>query len=127
MQNKPASKSWHEIEVLLSAISIALTLGLWNVFASSSKNATAAPTDASPTDQPQPTNMVSITPTPSLSLLPGQVLLLGGVLPTTDRTSNQLHWYPYPASIIMEEEVESPRLPNPRLRPRIILIHDPKP
>ena len=81
--HKPASKSWHEIEVLLSAIAIALTLGLWNVFASSSKSA-AASTDSATNPPPPPDTptVISVAPTPSFSLLPGQVLLLGGVLPT---------------------------------------------
>jgi hypothetical protein len=83
MQNKPAPKSWNEIEMLISAIAIALTLGLWNLFASAKKPSVAsADVNANLPSQPDTSTVVSITPTPSFMLLPGQVLLLGGVLPT---------------------------------------------
>jgi hypothetical protein len=82
-KNKPAAKSWNEIEILLSTIAIALTLGLWNLFASSRKPADTS-TDANATLPPQQDTpiVVTITPTPPLMLLPGQTLLLGGVLPS---------------------------------------------
>jgi hypothetical protein len=84
MQNKPASnKSWNEIEILISTIAIALTLSLWNLFASKeTASAAAAYTSATLPPQPDTSTIVSITPTPSLMLQPGQVLLLGGALPT---------------------------------------------
>lgn len=86
MQNKSAQKSWNEIEMLISSIAIALTLGLWNLFASSKKPSIAS-TDANVNLPPQPdtSTVVSITPTAlptnPLTLLPGQVLLLGGAVP----------------------------------------------
>ena len=80
MRNKPGPKSWNEIEMLISAIAIALTLGLWNLLASPKKSDNTSA--ATSTDTPQPTSIaVTITPVPLPMLLPGQVLLLGGTVP----------------------------------------------
>lgn len=80
MRSKSGSKSWNEIEMLISAIAIALTLGLWNLLASPKKTDNSY-VNAS-TDTPQPTStVVSIAPAPSPFLLPGQVLLLDGTVP----------------------------------------------
>jgi hypothetical protein len=98
MRNKPSSKSWNEIEMLISAIAIALTLGLWNLFASPKKSDVAS-VEAS-TDTPQPTStVIAITPAPSPMLLPGQVLLLGGTAPQPI-TQNVFQPSPTPTALI---------------------------
>ena len=82
MQSKSPSKSWNEIEMLISAIAIALTLGLWNLFASSRKPEIAsADARASLPPPPDTTAFPASTAVSVPMLLPGQVLLLGGTLP----------------------------------------------
>ena len=74
MQNK--SKNWADIQFIISSISVALTLGLWGVFASNQKTGASVTGEVVvPTQQPDPV----VAPQPQL--LPGQKLLLGGTAP----------------------------------------------
>jgi hypothetical protein len=79
MQNK--SKSWNDIQLVISSISVALTLGLWSYFSSSQKMVAGVTADVNFPNQPDPTAAGAAT-NPAVSnndiLLPGQVLLLNG-------------------------------------------------
>jgi hypothetical protein len=70
MPNK--SKNWNDIKLIISSFSIAMTLGIWGLFASQEKSGTGVTGEAAL--PPQPDSQVS---SPSPSLLPGQVLLFG--------------------------------------------------
>jgi len=80
MQNK--SKNWNDVEMLISAIAIALTLGLWNLLASPKKpGVDGAQSTARLPRQPNTASLSTITTAPTPMLLPGQVLLFGSVGP----------------------------------------------
>lgn len=77
MQNK--SKSRTDVQWIISSISLAITLGLWALFASAEKRTAGVSGQvtlvSSPTDQ-----QVLVTQQAPM-LLPGQVLLFGGTAP----------------------------------------------
>ncbi len=73
MQNK--SKSWSDIQLIISSISVALTLGFWGLFSSNQKNIAGVTDETNFPNQPAPTASVT---TNNDILLPGQVLLLNG-------------------------------------------------
>lgn len=74
MHNK--SKNWTDIQFIISSISVAITLGLWAVFASQQKTGVGVAGEVVvPTQGPDPI----VAPPPQL--LPGQKLLLGGTAP----------------------------------------------
>lgn len=56
MPAKPASKNWDDIKVLMAALAVTITLGLWNLFATTDKlNITQKTVSLPPTTAPLPT------------------------------------------------------------------------
>src|SRR5690348_14199176 len=84
MGNKPISRSWNDMQIVIATISMALTLGLWNLFAGPDRETalkrTQQPAQAQPTQPtgPFPAPIIG-QPTP----LGDTVLLLGGNAPQT--------------------------------------------
>jgi hypothetical protein len=74
MQNK--SKSRTDVQWVISSISLAATVGLWGLFASTEKKIAGVTSEATIPSQPDPI-LASAVPT----LLPGQRLLLAGAAP----------------------------------------------
>ncbi len=72
MQNK--SKSWTDVQLIISSVSVALTLGFWSLFSSTAKLKSGV-TDSTDFGSQLPT---TVAQTSSDLLLPGQILLLGG-------------------------------------------------
>lgn len=70
MQNK--SRNWTDVQMLISSISIAITLGVWGLFATQEKAGASVSGNASLSTQPDP-----VTSNTSF-LLPGQTLYFGG-------------------------------------------------
>ncbi len=68
-------KSWRDVQLIVSSISIAGTLGLWSLWASREK---PQPVDAASTVTP--TAELTATAT-QLLMLPGQVVYLGTAVP----------------------------------------------
>ncbi len=73
MQNK--SKSWTDVQMLISSISIAVTLGFWGLLAARNKVGASVAGQAMMPAQPDP---VSSNPP---TLLPGQTLYFSGTAP----------------------------------------------
>ncbi len=74
MPNK--SKNWTDVQMIISSISVALTLGLWGLFASHEKSVAGVSGEVAVPTQPEA--LVSST---SPGLLPGQKLLFNGISP----------------------------------------------
>jgi hypothetical protein len=78
--NKPASRKWTDVQLFLATAAMALTLGLWNMFASPDR--AVVKVNIQPTVQPpQPVaeQPAVVAPTPA-----GPVkILLGGTAPQT--------------------------------------------
>jgi hypothetical protein len=75
MQNKSRSRT--DVQWVISSVSLAVTLGLWGLFAGHEKRGAGVVADAAltlPTDQP-------VVVTQPQMLAPGQVLLFGGTAP----------------------------------------------
>ena len=85
MQNK--SKNLTDVQLIISSISVALTLGFWGLFASHEKTGTGVTGDAQMPAQPEA--LVSTQPTFPTTLLPGQKLLFSGVAPATPQQPQQ--------------------------------------
>lgn len=79
MASKPASRSWTDVQIALVAMSMAATLGLWNLFAgpdlAKARESAQEPVITPPAEIP----VVAGTPT----ALPPAKILLGGVAPET--------------------------------------------
>lgn len=89
MNNK--SKSWTDVQLIISSLSIAITVGFWGIFASREK-AVAGVTGQATIPQ-QPDALISAPP----ALLPGQKLLFGGVDPQLQsQTQPQVQATPRP-------------------------------
>ncbi len=78
MASKPAARSWNDVQLVLAALAMTLTLGLWNLFAApdlaeAKKTAEQQPPQPPATEQPS----LAATPTP----LPPIKIMLGGVAP----------------------------------------------
>ncbi len=83
MAGKPGSKSWNDIQMVIAAISMAVTLALWNLFAGPDRATAeqrAREQAAQNTNQsPQPAAAVTApTPIPN-----GGVIFFGGSAPQT--------------------------------------------
>ncbi len=70
MQNR--SKSWADIQMIISSIAVAATMGFWSLFSSNQK-LTAGATGTADLSQPDPNSATANND----MLLPGQVMLLG--------------------------------------------------
>ncbi|MBI1794929.1 MAG: hypothetical protein HYR70_12185 [Chloroflexi bacterium] len=75
MQNKTSSKNWTDIQLIISSIAIALTLGLWSLFASPAKKNSGVSGQVVVPPQPDTTTVAQ----PQLA--PGQKILFGGTAP----------------------------------------------
>ena len=78
MTNKPAPRNWNDVQTVLATMAMALTLGLWNLFAGPDRalaknndQAAVVPPIVPPTEQP------NLVPTP----LPQIKIMLGGAAP----------------------------------------------
>jgi uncharacterized membrane protein YgcG len=82
MQNK--SKNLTDVQLIISSISIAVTLGFWSLFASHEKTGAGVSGDVLMPSQPDAlaSNPTSIYPT---TLLPGQKLIFGSTLPQSQQ------------------------------------------
>ncbi len=87
VQTKPRAKSWKDIQMVLSALAVTLTLGLWNLIALPKKPTIGGQAGEANLD-PQTNPAVAVTP--ALPLLPGQVLLLNGAVSQTPLQSSQV-------------------------------------
>jgi hypothetical protein len=83
MANKPGARNWNDIQMVMAAISMAVTLAFWNMFAGpdrASAEQRAREQAAQPTMQPTQNTVIAPVPTPMDS---GGVILLGGSAPQT--------------------------------------------
>jgi hypothetical protein len=97
MQNK--SKSSNDVQLIISSISIALTLGFWGLFASHEKSGTGVTGQVALPTQPDP-----IVSSSSPALLPGQKLLFGGANPQSlSQQQSQVQAQPTPIIIIRKK------------------------
>lgn len=79
MQNKPKSRT--DVQWVIASVSLAATLGLGGLFASSEKQGAGVQGQANLVQPPDPQQVVVTQQTQSQALLPGQVLLFGGTAP----------------------------------------------
>jgi hypothetical protein len=87
--NKPASRSWTDIQMVLAALSMALTLGLWNLFAEPDRVAADQKAQQQPPDVP-PSEAAPVLAAPTVPTQAGPIkILLGGVAPQTVITVQQ--------------------------------------
>jgi hypothetical protein len=89
MHNKP--RNWTDVKLIISSFSIAITLGVWGLFASHEKSGSGVSGVAAVGSQ-QPDMLVSTnntTTSPGL-LLPGQKLLFGTNLQSATQLQSQL-------------------------------------
>ncbi len=84
MQNKSRART--DVQWILSSLSLAVTLGLWGMFASGAKKGAAVSAQVTLVSPP---NQVILTQPQAQTLLPGQVLLLGGTAPQSPTTTTQ--------------------------------------
>ena|SRR3972149_3914064 len=80
MIRKPNARNWNDIQMLIATLSLALTLGFWNLFAGPDRETAAkkAAQTVIPTPTSQPPGAESLPPT----LLPAGIkILLGGAAP----------------------------------------------
>src|SRR5512143_997904 len=83
MANKPASRNWNDVQIALVAMSMAATLGLWNLFAEpdlvkARESAALEPVTPPPAEMP----VVPVT-AGAPTALPSTKILLGGAAPET--------------------------------------------
>jgi hypothetical protein len=90
MANKPTARNWNDVQLILATTSMALSLGLWNLFAGPDREAavTRAQQEAAQQEAAQPAIPASlVTPTPAISAPPtlqgNTPILLGGSAPQT--------------------------------------------
>ena len=74
MHNK--SKNWTDVQLIISSISVALTIGFWGLFASREKSGAEVIGEVTVPTQPD----ALVSPAPA-GLLPGQKLLFSGISP----------------------------------------------
>lgn len=83
MAAKPNSRNWNDIQIVIAAVSMALTLGLWNVFAGPDRETALQRTQIQPTQPIQPTQADPASTIAQPTPLGDGVLLLGGSAPQT--------------------------------------------
>jgi len=76
------AKSWADVQLIIGSIAVALTLGLWGLFASREKVVSGVSAEA--VIPPQVDPVVVVTPP---VLFPGQKLLFAGTVPQTSPQS----------------------------------------
>lgn len=75
MQNKPRNRT--DVQWVISSVSLAVTVGLWGLFAGHEKKGAGVTADVALTP---PTDQQVVVSQPQM-LAPGQVLLFGGTAP----------------------------------------------
>jgi hypothetical protein len=90
MSNKPISRNWMDIQIVIAAVSMSVTLAFWNMFAGPDREAAlkrAQEQAALPPPQPVQTNApvaVAVQPTLQAPAIQGNgPILLGGSAPQT--------------------------------------------
>lgn len=83
MGNKPASRNWNDIQIVIATISMALTLGLWNLFAGPDRETALKRAQTQPTQQPMEQSPAPIVAQSEPTPLGDGVLLFGGSAPQT--------------------------------------------
>lgn len=83
MANKPITRNWNDIQIVIVTISMALTLGLWNLFAGPDRETALKRAQAQPTQQPMGQSPAPVIAQPGPTPLGDGVLLLGGSAPQT--------------------------------------------
>jgi hypothetical protein len=83
MANKPVSRSWNDVQIVIATISMAFTLALWNLFAGPDRETALKRAQTQPTQQPIGQSPVPIITQPVPTALGDGVLLLGGSAPQT--------------------------------------------
>lgn len=78
MSNKPAARNWNDVQLVLAALAMTLTLGLWNIFAGPDLVEAKKAAEKQP---PMPPAAEGSSPTASPITLPPIKMLLGGVAP----------------------------------------------
>jgi hypothetical protein len=82
MQPAPSARSkprnGKDVQLIVSSISVAISLGLWSMWASREESKPAV------TETPPPPTEVLATATPAPMLLPGQILYLSTASPQTN-------------------------------------------
>ncbi len=71
-------KSWKDIQTVISAVAVSITIGIWNLVAAPSKSSIGGATGQANLGS-QTNSYADVTP--ALPLLPGQILLFKGALP----------------------------------------------
>jgi hypothetical protein len=94
MANKPASRNWNDIQIVIATASMALTLVFWNLFAGPDRETAVkrAQEQAAVLPPPQPSQItappavqVQVQPTMQSTTLQGNgPILLGGSAPQTE-------------------------------------------
>lgn len=87
MANKPKSKNWNDVQMVIAAVAIALSLGFWNMFSAPAKQDLA--NQADPVTAPPPTETPEPSPAPQVvpTLLPHVKIYLGGAAPQVQQVS----------------------------------------
>jgi hypothetical protein len=90
MANRPATHNWNDVQLIFATTSMALSLGLWNLFAGLDRKAavTRAQQEAAQQEAAQPAVPASlVSPTPAITTPPtlqgNTPILLGGSAPQT--------------------------------------------
>ncbi len=97
MHNKP--RNWTDVKLILSSFSIAITLGVWGLFASHEKSGTGVAGEAAISPQSD-----TLVPASSPALLPGQILLFGGTnLPAVSQLQTQVQAQPTQTVIVRKK------------------------
>lgn len=87
MANKPASRNWNDVQLVIATGSMALTLAFWNMFAAPDRESVMKRAQERASIPPPPVEttapVVDIQPTLQPSALPTGPVLLGGSAPQT--------------------------------------------
>jgi len=88
MANKPTSRNWNDIQLVIATACMAFTLAFWNIFAGPDREAAlkhAQEQAALPPAQPSQITapVIEAQPVPQNSTLPTGPILLGGNAPQT--------------------------------------------
>jgi hypothetical protein len=78
MAAKPNSRNWNDIQIVIAAVSMALTLGLWNLFAGPDREVALQRAQTPPSIEPPAAPTITQPAAPA-----GGILLLGGSAPQT--------------------------------------------
>lgn len=79
MPNK--TRNWTDVELIISSISVALTLGFWGLFASRQKLGADVVGQVSLVSEPGNSSAASSTGVPS-TIVPGQTIFFGAATPS---------------------------------------------